>query len=96
LLARLRPGAEVHVIDTMVYRPDEVVAARGRSRQHYARLGVPSMIEHYHHHDWRVFAGLPVEVRRRPAAGRDRLRRLLHLAPRSPFPWLCLTVPAPT
>jgi SAM-dependent methyltransferase len=44
----LRPGGEVHVVDTMLY-PDRQAAdeARARSRAHYARLGVEALAERY-------------------------------------------------
>jgi SAM-dependent methyltransferase len=47
----LRPGGEIHLLDSHFY-PDAAAcqAARQRSADYYARLGVPEMADFYHHH----------------------------------------------
>jgi SAM-dependent methyltransferase len=87
-LGALAPGGEIHVLDTPLYTSDSVIAARERTRRHYASIGVAEMAELYHHHTWSCFDGFDVEVLHDPATTRSRLqRRLLH-ARRSPFPWI--------
>ncbi len=88
----LAPGGEIHVLDSPIYAPDDVPAARERTRRYYAELGVPEMAPVYQHHDWRAFDGFKVDVLSRPGTPRARIeRRLLGRLlgrPRSPFPWL--------
>jgi ubiquinone/menaquinone biosynthesis C-methylase UbiE len=88
LLAACRPGGSVHVLDSPLYRSDEVAAAAARTAAHYARIAVPELAAAYHHHTLEAFAGLaPVVVRARPAAWRQRVAARLG-RPISPFPWL--------
>ena len=87
LLGRVAPDGEVHVLDSPIYRPADVAAARRRTRQHYAGVGVAEMADLYHHHTWDELGSLPYDVMYRPDDRRRRLERRLRL-PRSPFPWL--------
>jgi SAM-dependent methyltransferase len=88
LLATLRPGGEVHVLDSPLYRSSELAAARERTREHYAEVGVPEMVGAYHHHTWESFASLHPDVLYRPDTLRRRFERRVLRRPRSPFPWL--------
>lgn len=58
----LRPGGEVHIIDTPFYTPDEAEKADERSHNYYAALGIPEMAEHYFHHSISEFWGFKYEV----------------------------------
>ncbi len=88
LLAACRPGGSVHVLDSPVYRPDEVAAAASRTAAHYRRVGVPELATGYFHHTMGSFDGLhPVVVRARPAPWREALVARIG-RPISPFPWL--------
>lgn len=49
-LTHLHPGGEIHIIDTHFYQPEELPAARERSRQYFKLLGFPGMIDYYFHH----------------------------------------------
>jgi SAM-dependent methyltransferase len=88
LLRACRPGGSVHVLDSPLYRADEVAAAAGRTAAHYARVGVPELAAGYHHHTVEIFAELdPVVVRARPTAWRLAVAARLG-RPISPFAWL--------
>ena len=84
----LAPGGEIHILDSPIYAPDDVPAARERTRRYYAELGVPEMAAVYRHHDWRALDGFRVDVLGRPETPLARLERRLLGRPRSPFPWL--------
>jgi hypothetical protein len=88
LLDTLRPGGEIHVLDTPLYEPAEIAAARDRTREHFLTMNVPEMIDRYHHHAWSVFAGVEHDVLYDPAAVRHRLARRVLNRPRSPFAWV--------
>jgi ubiquinone/menaquinone biosynthesis C-methylase UbiE len=88
IAAGLGPSGEIHVLDSPIYEPSAVAAARQRTQRHYAGLGVPEMAAHYFHHDWRVFDPLAAEVLYRPDTRWRRVERRARHRPRSPFPWI--------
>lgn len=96
LAAALASGGELHVLDSPIYATVELAAARARTVAHYDGIGVPEMVEAYHHHSWDDFASarLNLDVLYRPDALVSRFERRLLRWPRSPFPWLRIRVPA--
>jgi len=88
MLASLPSGAEVHVLDSPLYRPAELAAARERTREHYGEVGAPEMARAYHHHCWDTFAPLRFDVLYRPDTPRRQIERRVLRRPRAPFPWL--------
>ena len=88
-LDALRPGGEVHILDSPIYTDaGAAAAARERSLQHYNSLGIPEMAAEYHHHTRQTFAPLHVDVLHDPASPLARLHRRVLRTERSPFPWL--------
>lgn len=88
LLRACRPAGSVHVLDSPLYRPDELAGAAERTAAHYARIGVPGQAAGYHHHAFGSFAELePVVVQGRPPRWRLSLAARVG-RPISPFPWL--------
>ena len=88
LLGWLVPGGELHLLDSPLYSPDEIAGAQARSRRYYEGLGVPEMVDLYHHHAWPELDGLDFETLYRPGAVMPRAESLLLRRPRSPFPWI--------
>lgn len=81
----LKPGGEIHFIDSPFYPNEERrVAARSATRRYYTEKGAPEMAGYYHHHLW-------ADVR---AAGGENLsagwwpRLLQRLRWWAPFPWV--------
>lgn len=83
----LRPGGEVHIVDSPVYADEEVPAARRRSAAYYGDLGIPAMAGRYHHHTWAALMGFDFDILYDPSSVLSRLRRRLGSVD-SPFPWL--------
>ena len=46
----LRPGGEIHILDSPFYHPNQLHAAKERSANYYASQGAEAMIPYYHHH----------------------------------------------
>jgi SAM-dependent methyltransferase len=88
IVVGLGPGGEIHVLDSPVYEPSEVAAARQRTHRHYAGLGVPEMATRYFHHDWHIFDPFTTDVLYRPDTRWRRVERRVRRRPRSPFPWV--------
>lgn len=77
----LKPGGEIHLIDSPLYANEAARnAARERSRQYYEGVGIPEMAQHYYHHTW-------PELR---ALGANNLNNSLinKLFRRFRFPWV--------
>jgi SAM-dependent methyltransferase len=87
-LRSLAAHGEIHILDSPIYEPAEVVAARERTRRHYAAIGVPEMTGAYHHHGWEAFEPFSFDVLYRPGARIARLRRRVLRSRRSPFSWI--------
>jgi SAM-dependent methyltransferase len=84
----LRPGGELHILDSPFYRRQDVDRARARSEDHYRRLGCPGMAGHYHHHCFEDLEPFAPECLYDPSALLSRLRRCLGRTGESPFPWI--------
>jgi ubiquinone/menaquinone biosynthesis C-methylase UbiE len=89
LQALLRPGGEIHVLDSPLYQEDQLPAARLRTRAYYAALGLPQMAEYYHHHPTTALAEFSPRWLYHPSSLRARVARLLGKR-LSPFPWIVL------
>ncbi len=87
------PDGEIHVLDSPLYAPNEVAAARRRTRDYYAGLRLEAMADDYHHHTRQALAPFQPDVLYDPRTPLNRLARwwwasLAPAQPRSPFPWL--------
>jgi len=49
-LRLLKPGGEIHIIDTAFYSQPELSPAKQRSRAYFETAGFPKMINYYFHH----------------------------------------------
>jgi trans-aconitate methyltransferase len=79
----LAPGGEFHILDSPVYENlQAATAAKQRTTDYYAKMGVPMMSEHYFHHTKDDFQSFVTKYQ----PSRNRLIKKL-LQP-SPFPWL--------
>ena len=85
LLPLLTTGGEIHILDSPLYSPEDLAAARDRSRQYYDGLGVPEMAAYYHHHSAAALASYNLEWLYIPPRERNR-----GAVRDSPFPWVCL------
>lgn len=88
LLLLLRQGGEIHIIDSPVYSENQVAAARVRSQQYYARLGVSAMSAYYFHHHWNEFQKFSYRLLNRSAADYFKLHVLRNKSLR--FPWIVI------
>ncbi len=89
LKALLLQNGEIHVLDSPLYEPDEISAARERTRAYYASLGFPEMDEYYFHHSVRALSGFSLRWLHRPDGFRARSSRSFGWTV-SPFPWISI------
>jgi ubiquinone/menaquinone biosynthesis C-methylase UbiE len=79
----LRPGGEIHIIDSPFYKGQELKEARKRSAEYYEQLGMPGMKDFYFHHSMDALAHF--KFHQIP----DRLSVFYSLIGlKNPFPWI--------
>jgi len=83
----LRPGGEIHILDSPLYAAAELDAARQRTAAYYSGLGFPEMAASYFHHTASALAEFRPEYLYRPRAVTARISRQLGRVT-SPFPWI--------
>ncbi len=88
LLRLLRPGGELHIMDSPFYDREEAVRARARSEDYYRRLGCPEMAAHYHHHSKDLLELFGPHLLHDPARLLSRVGRRILRTGESPFPWI--------
>jgi len=90
LIRTLRPllatRGEIHIVDSPFYLPQQLPAARQRSRSYYTNLGFPEMATHYHHHPSTVLDAYRPVYLYTP----DKTSRHAESRPDSPFSWICI------
>jgi ubiquinone/menaquinone biosynthesis C-methylase UbiE len=82
-LSFLKPGGEIHIIDTPFYRPGEIESARRRTAAYYISLGYPEMADFYFHHAGNDIRSFHHSLLYNPHSFGNRL-----LGNKSPFPWI--------
>ncbi len=87
LLALLRPGGEIHILDSPVYKEHEVEQAKLRSRKYYEDMGAGENF--YYHHTWNEFKNFSYKVMNRSILDvlKLKLLKLGHLR----FPWIVVS-----
>lgn len=84
-IALLKPGGEIHIIDSFFYRRPALLAARQRSRHYYEKLGLPEMSRYYHHHTLEDLEGYRYIVRYDPNSFFNKISRS-----KNPFYWIVI------
>src|SRR5882757_2465665 len=49
-LSCLKPGGEIHVLDTPFYKPENLERAKRQTLAYYTSFGYPEMADYYFHH----------------------------------------------
>jgi ubiquinone/menaquinone biosynthesis C-methylase UbiE len=84
-LEKLNESGEIHIIDSPLYSKEEVSPAKKRSKDYYAMLGFPEMMEHYFHHSIEELQPYNFKILHKPSLIKNKLFRN-----NSPFPWVCV------
>ncbi|WP_161959940.1 class I SAM-dependent methyltransferase [Xanthomonas arboricola] len=89
LLAQLRDGGELHILDSPLYADAQAAdASAARSLRYFTELGVPALAAHYHQHTYASFDRFVVQPLFDPRRPSARLRKMFKLK-QPHFPWLC-------
>lgn len=81
----LKPGGELHLLDSPFYDRQTVAAAKERTIRYFEESGVPAMAAYYFHHCWEELAAYRYTILSKPV---NRFR--LFKKNQDPFPWICI------
>lgn len=84
-LKRLKPGGEIHIIDSHIYEQNETRAARLRSDDYYKTIGFPELSEQYFHHSFEQLRSFKYDIFYDPNSIIIKLKR-----DKNPFYWVCI------
>lgn len=84
-LPLLKPGGEIHIIDSPFYPLPEVLPAQQRSRHYYESAGFCQMADYYFHHSLEELKGYNHSVLFNPQSIRSKLS-----GNKNPFHWICI------
>jgi SAM-dependent methyltransferase len=62
----LKPGGEIHLLDSPFYDAEEIEAAKERTFLYYDSLGYPEMSDYYFHHDIHDLRGFRYKIVQNP------------------------------
>jgi len=89
LLNLVKPGGEIHLLDSPLYAEAEIPAARQRTQAYYTSLSFPEMAECYFHHSLATLTPFAPIYLYRPGGLGAHFKRWSGRAA-SPFPWVCI------
>jgi SAM-dependent methyltransferase len=84
-LSFLKPGGEIHIMDTHFYRPGEIAVAKRKTFAYYSSLGYPEMADFYFHHNADDLRSFHHSILYNPNNLRNRW-----IGTKDPFPWICI------
>ncbi len=79
LFSLLKPGGEIHILETQFYEVEAVEAAQKRSKEYFEKMG--AKVDYYQHVSWKMLPN-DYEVLYRPNKWNNVFKN------RSPFPWI--------
>jgi ubiquinone/menaquinone biosynthesis C-methylase UbiE len=89
LLQFLKPGGEVHILDTPFYTTAEAQQAKQRSKAYFSSMQSDTMQQYYHHHTLQQLSAYRYSVLYTPNRVVAALGKLVGYYP-SPFKWVCI------
>jgi len=81
----LKPGGEIHIIDSAFYSLPELEPAKLRTRHYYESAGFPEMTGYYFHHSYDDLGDYNFSLRYEPQSLINKLLRN-----KNPFPWISI------
>ena len=89
LLVFLNDTGEIHIIDSPIYKVNEVSSAQQRTEQYFSSIDFLEMAKNYFHHNWIELVDFPYKILYYPNSLKNKMLRLLSFKD-SPFPWICI------
>ena len=82
-LSYLKPGGEIHIVETPFCRPEELKLQERRTYTYYSSFGYPEMAEYYYHHTLTDLRSFHYSILYNPRSMRNRFLKGKH-----PHPWI--------
>jgi|HubBroStandDraft_6_1064221.scaffolds.fasta_scaffold509633_2 SAM-dependent methyltransferase len=82
-LSCLKPGGEIHIIDSSFYRPDQIERAKRQSQAYFASFGYPEMADYFYQHSILDLRSFHHDLLHNPHSVRSRFLRI-----KNPYPWI--------
>jgi ubiquinone/menaquinone biosynthesis C-methylase UbiE len=89
-LKLLKPGGEIHIIDSPFYALHELMAAKLRTQHYYESAGFPEMTDYYFHHCYDDLENYSYSKHYDPKSWRAKFLRN-----KNPFPWISIQTVIP-
>lgn len=84
----LKPGGEIHILDTPIYKRSHLEKAQKRTEEYYEELGFEEMAKHYYHHAAEDFRTHECTYLYNPSSPIKWFQRNILQVKDSPFPWI--------
>ncbi len=84
----LTEKGEIHILDSHIYRPDEVELAKMRSIDYYKKIGFPEMNNYYFHHSDKELSSFNPIVIYNPNSYIQKVKNIISKTNFVPFPWI--------
>ncbi len=84
-IIHLKPGGEIHIMDTHFYNAKELNAARERSTDYFNAIGFPEMAKQYFHHSLEELQSFNHKVLYDPNSIANKFKKN-----KNPFYWVCV------
>jgi ubiquinone/menaquinone biosynthesis C-methylase UbiE len=81
----LKPGGEIHIVDSHFYDEKEIDAAKQRSNDYYNSIGFPGMADQYFHHSLNEIRSFQYNILFDPNSFINKLK-----GHTDPFYWICI------
>jgi SAM-dependent methyltransferase len=88
ILSLLNSGGELHIIDSPIYSPNQVIAAKERTNKYFEGLGFPRMSEFYYHHITDELKDFSYTYLHNPISLKTKIWEKIFSKTDSPFPWI--------
>lgn len=82
-LSYLKPGGEIHILDTPFCRSEEIKQEERRTLAYFSSFGYPEMADYYFHHPLSDLRSFHYRILYNPKAVGNRLLRR-----KNPYPWI--------
>ncbi|MBK5277347.1 MAG: class I SAM-dependent methyltransferase [Bacteroidia bacterium] len=88
LLCLLRPGGQLHILDSPFYTDRTIELAKQQSANYFKKRSCEQMQGHYFHHQWSSLKLFPYSIQYNPNLVFNKLLQRIRYT--SPFPWIVI------
>ena len=83
----LSKEGEIHILDSPIYKQNELVGAKERTARYYISNGFPEMVKYYYHHTFDELKNFDYKILYNPKTSVVKLKKIFGVKD-SPFPWI--------